>query len=345
MNGDWAVNFLDAAHHILKQSGKPLHYAEITKRALASNILDTKGQTPAATMGSRLYVDTKRPNSRFKRVGRNFFALADIEQNTISQQISVINEDTRNRLRKRLMEMPPDRFEALIGELLIALGFEEDKLQVTAYSGDGGIDVRGILNAGNITEVNAAVQVKRWKGNIQAPIVQALRGSLVVHEQGIIITTSKFSKGAIQEAQAPGKARISLVDGEQLLELLMTHKIGVKSEAHTVYSLDEDWWSGIAATTDGNGTEEISPVSIQDTDEIDPHIGYPVRIQATAHGQVFWAELLDAGGRVRYNGTEYSSPSSAGKAATAWKACNGWSLWRYQQPTTEEWRLIQELRA
>lgn len=342
------MNFLDAAYQVLKQAGTPLHYVEITNRALLEKILDTKGQTPEATMGARLYVDTKRPSSRFKRVGRNFFTLADTQPPTIGQDISVINEQTRNELRTRLMHMPPDRFEAFIGELLLALGFEENKLQVTTYTGDGGIDVRGVLNAGNITEVNAAVQVKRWKNNIQAPVVQSLRGSLVVHEQGIIITTSKFSKGAIAEAQAPGKARISLVDGEQLLELLMEHRIGVKAEAYTVYSLDQDWWGGIASASQTNEAELIA-VSDETEDKngtlLRPDISYPLQIQAIVHGQPIAAELINADGYVWFNHAEYRSPSSAGKAATGWKACNGWSLWRYQHPTTSEWRLIHELRV
>lgn len=245
------------------------------------------------------------------------------------------------------MHMPPDRFEALTGELLLALGFEENKLQVTTYSGDAGIDVRGVLNAGNITEVNAAVQVKRWKNNIQAPVVQSLRGSLVVHEQGIIMTTSKFSKDAIAEAHALGKARISLVDGEQLLDLLMDHKIGVKAEAYTVYALDQDWWGGIASASQSNEAELIA-VSDETADKLGPalrtDISYPLQIQAVVHGQTIVAELINADGYVCFNHVEYTSLSSAGKAATGWKACNGWSLWRYQHPATTEWRLIQELR-
>ncbi len=209
------MNFLDAAFRILSESNTPLHYTEITARALDASILDTKGQTPDASMGSRLYVDTKRSNSRFRRVSRGVFTLTEVASSDISQRITTINRQTQSTLRKRLMEMSAKRFEGLIAELLLALGFEEDKIEITPFGNDGGVDVRGILNASDITEVNAAVQAKRWKGNVHAPVVQALRGSLVVHEQGIIITTSKFSKGAIAEAQAPGKARISLVVHQQ----------------------------------------------------------------------------------------------------------------------------------
>ena len=61
------MNFLDAACQILKEVGKPLHYTDITQRALSQKLIAPKGQTPGATMGSRLYVDTKKENTRFKR--------------------------------------------------------------------------------------------------------------------------------------------------------------------------------------------------------------------------------------------------------------------------------------
>jgi hypothetical protein len=106
--------------------------------------------------------------------------------------------------------------------------------------------VRGVLRAGGIAEFDAAVQVKRYKKNVQAPTVCELRGWLVVHEQGIIITTSAFSKGAQAEAVEPGKTRISLIGCEQLLELLIQYGIGVTEELHTVLALDEEWWGEVA---------------------------------------------------------------------------------------------------
>jgi len=330
------MNFLDAAYKILTEAKEPLHYTEITARALDAGILDTKGQTPDASMGSRLYVDTKRPNSRFRRVSRSVFALAEVASSDISQRITTINRQTRNTLRKRLMAMPPERFEGLVAELLLALGFEEDTIAITPFGNDGGVDVRGVLNAAGITEVNAAVQAKRWKYNVQAPVVQALRGSLVVHEQGIVITTSKFSKGAQIEAQAPGKVRISLIDGEQLLDLLIEHRIGVTAEQHTVYSLDDEWWGDVAEETEALITTAKHVPK--------PKVNYPVKITATAHGQTYEAELLDEGGHVKFNETSYQSPSGAGQAAADWKSCNGWTFWKYFNEKSGAWRPIQEIR-
>lgn len=137
------MNFLDAAFEILKQADKPLRYTEITAWAQAAKLLSTKGQTPEATMGSRLYVDAKRPNSRFQQVSRGVFTLKEAPSSEISQRIDAINRKTRSDLQKRLMEMTPARFELLIGELLQALGFEEEKIRVTGRSGDGSIDGSG----------------------------------------------------------------------------------------------------------------------------------------------------------------------------------------------------------
>ncbi len=329
------MNFLDAAYQVLQQANKPLHYTEVASRALTANILDTQGQTPEATMGSRLYVDTKRPGSRFRRVSRGVFDLAETHPTGIAQRIDNLNQQTRSTLHKRLLKMPPDRFEVLVSQLLTALGFEEETIEVTSYGSDGGIDVRGVLNAAGITKINAAVQAKRWKRNIQAPAIQNLRGALKVDEQGVFITTSKFSKGAITEAEALGKTPISLIHGEKLVKLLIQHEIGVATERHLVHTLDEEWWGDVA----GEAEPESLPASPSR-----PIVTYPLPIRAETKKGQYEAELLDASGRVRYSGTEYQSPSGAGQAASGWKSCNGWTFWRYQHPETGEWRAINELR-
>ena len=61
------MQFKDAAYVILKEAGEPLHYNEITERALSKGILVTSGQTPNASMGALLYTDTLKENSRFRR--------------------------------------------------------------------------------------------------------------------------------------------------------------------------------------------------------------------------------------------------------------------------------------
>src|SRR5690606_965365 len=113
-------------------------------------------------------------------------------------------------LHEKLHKIDPTEFEELVGQLLVALGFTD--VTVTTRQNDGGIDVRGTLVVGDVIRTRMAVQVKRWKANIQTPTVQQVRGSLGSHEQGLIITTSDFSPGARLEAERPDATPVGLMD-------------------------------------------------------------------------------------------------------------------------------------
>jgi len=272
------MTYLEAAYHILTQAGAPLHYVEITRRALAQGLITPTGETPEATMGSRLYTDTLDEASRFARNGRGRFELVQWQPSGIDQQVQQINENTRSQLRELLHTMSPERFEALITELLIQMGFAENTVTVTPYSNDGGIDVVGVYRAAGLTEVNAAVQVKRWKRNVQAPTVTQLRGSLQVHQQGIIITTSDFSSGARSEASAPNKTRIGLINGAELLDLLIKHKVGVVEKNLKVISLDDEWWGELLAT---ESTPVAAPLVL--SPPLDPSYDLDNEAEPTGH--------------------------------------------------------------
>ncbi|MCS6844126.1 MAG: restriction endonuclease [Caldilineales bacterium] len=250
------MTYLDAAYTILKTAGQPLRYEEITERAVARGLISPQGPTPDATMASRLYTDTLQEGSRFVRAGKGTFGLAEWRPKGIDAHAAEINTATRQRLRELVLAMPPERFEVLIRELLIRMGFDENTVQVTPYSGDGGIDVTGVYRAAGLTEVNAAVQVKRWKGSVGAPTVTQLRGSLQVHQQGIIITTGDFSKAARAEAAAANKTRIGLINGDELIELLVKHQVGVVKRTLEVTALDDEYWGELGPDEQ---SEKVSP--------------------------------------------------------------------------------------
>ncbi|MDQ3816797.1 MAG: restriction endonuclease, partial [Acidobacteriota bacterium] len=115
--------------------------------------------------------------------------------------------------------------------------FEE--VAVTARSGDGGIDVRGTMVVGDVIRTRMAVQVKRWKNNIQSPTIQQVRGSLGTHEQGLIITTSDFSSGARTEAERANAIPVALMNGDQLIELLIENDIYVRRTSYDLIEIDE----------------------------------------------------------------------------------------------------------
>jgi restriction system protein len=244
------MQFKDAAYEILKEAGKPLHYNEITDLALQKGILETAGQTPHATMGALLYTDTLKENSRFRRGDeKGTFALQVAAPKGIKQQIDAIQKQVRQELRKHLLKMHPQKFEELIRSLLEEMGFDE--AETTSYSNDKGVDVRGILRTNPLSTTKVAIQAKRWVGNVGAGVVRDLRGSLRVAdaEQGLIITPSDFTPEARNESQSTGKTPITLINGFQLVDLLIQYQVGVKQEQYTVPSIDAEYWSEVLGVT------------------------------------------------------------------------------------------------
>ncbi len=194
-------------------------------------------------MYAQLFSEIRRKEQRgeqprFFRQARGFFGLTRWVETGLGREIEEHNAAVRKALRERLWTMNPGEFEALIAVLLATIGFEE--VNVTPLGGDGGIDVRGTLVAGDVIRTRMAVQVKRWRQNVQAPVVQQVRGALGAHEQGLIITTSDFGKGAREEAARPDATPVALMNGAQLVDLLVANNVGIRRVSHDLIELDEE---------------------------------------------------------------------------------------------------------
>lgn len=251
------LSFTNAAEKILAKFGnkQPMHYRDITKKALEFNLLDTKGKTPEATMYAQILTEINRTKKRgkqprFVQHGKGYVSLSQWMGRGLAFEIEKHNLEICKKLHKKLFALKPAEFEELIAQLLAEMGFEE--IEVTKRSNDGGIDVRGLLVVGEVIKILMAVQAKRWKkgNNIQKPIVQQVRGSLGAHEQGLIITTSDFSPGAKNEALRPDAVPVALMNGEELVALLVEHKIGVTLQTHNLLELSENQ-SHITPTASG----------------------------------------------------------------------------------------------
>lgn len=236
------MSFLDAAEHVLRQygSGAEMHYQEITRLALAEGLIHTAGKTPEITLNSAVSTDMRRREDRgeaprFVRSKGGMFGLAQVPDD-VRHLMDERNREVRARLLERAKEASAGDFEESIANLLNAMGFAD--VERTPLGGDGGIDVRGTLVVGDVVSVRMAVQAKRWQTNVPAPVVQQVRGSLGAHEQGLIITTSDFSKGAREEAQRADAAPVALMNGEQLAALLARYGMGARRERHELLTLE-----------------------------------------------------------------------------------------------------------
>src|SRR5215510_14561413 len=71
-----AMTFLEAALDILRREGKPLHYKELTERAMGKKLLTFVGRTPEVTMQTQLTAAVKKaPGNPFVRVKPGVFGL------------------------------------------------------------------------------------------------------------------------------------------------------------------------------------------------------------------------------------------------------------------------------
>lgn len=72
------MDFKAAAREVLREVGRPLHYADITEIALQSGYLESRGRTPQNTMRARLSVDVRdNPRSPFVQTAPGVYGLRD----------------------------------------------------------------------------------------------------------------------------------------------------------------------------------------------------------------------------------------------------------------------------
>jgi 5-methylcytosine-specific restriction protein A len=138
------------------------------------------------------------------------------------------NNQLVESIRRKLLAYTPEQFEHVIKDLLIETGFE--RVEVTKYSQDGGIDVNA--RPGRVSwplcHLLVQVQAKRWLHTVGRKEVAELRGSLAPHAVGCIMTTSHFSRAAITESTDLGKIPINLIDGYQLGDLVNFLKLTLR---------------------------------------------------------------------------------------------------------------------
>ncbi len=122
-------------------------------------------------------------------------------------------------------------------------GSHRDAARAVGQTDDEGID--GIIDEDRLNLDTIYVQAKRWEHVVGRPEIQKFVGALMGKrsKKGVFITTSSFSKEAVDYVSKID-AKIVLIDGERLAELMMDYNVGVKTV--TTYQLkrvDSDYFS------------------------------------------------------------------------------------------------------
>jgi restriction system protein len=150
-----------------------------------------------------------------------------------------------SELRAKLAIVNPFRFEKVVLDLLVAMGYggsRKEAAAVTQKTGDEGID--GVINEDRLGLDVIYVQAKRWKANVGRAEIQGFVGALAGKKasKGVFITTSEFHENA-REYAAGLHQKVILIDGSRLAELMIEHGIGVAEEhAYSVKKIDSDYF-------------------------------------------------------------------------------------------------------
>lgn len=148
-------------------------------------------------------------------------------------------------LLEQIMLAPPDFFEQLVVEVLVAMGYGgtlQDAGQAIGKSGDGGID--GVIKEDRLGLDSIFIQAKRWTNNVQTPEIQKFAGALLGRgaNRGVFITASDFSPGArayVNQIQT----KIVLINGQELADLMIEYGVGVIDEqTYRVKRIDPEYF-------------------------------------------------------------------------------------------------------
>lgn len=254
---------LDAVEEVLNGNSRrtPMHYEEIAKRALDAGLIVSGAKNPAQSLYSAVCKDVKKGNSRFRIDGRTGkISLVAWQGADVLQSIDEHNESVRKRICSLLEGMSGRQFEKFVADILLpGMGFED--CSATQLSHDKGIDARGRFAIMDTVYVNVGVQVKGGKARKISPKdIQALRGALNPQEQGLFITTGKFTGEAQEEAEVSDgtKSHISLIDGERLVDILVELAMsggdaGIQIEARQMLILDASFFKDYGKAESAQG--------------------------------------------------------------------------------------------
>jgi len=151
-----------------------------------------------------------------------------------------------DELRERLQAMTPSRFEWLVEQLVVKLGYGSSSDEVAYALRGGGPDegVDGVIKEDRLGLGQIYLQAKRWRNPVGRPSIQAFVGAMHGRAQkGVFITTGEFSGEALKYAETLHGLRLRLIDGNELASLMVDCGLGVSEErVYRTWRIDGDFF-------------------------------------------------------------------------------------------------------
>lgn len=252
----WSVTYLSKAKAVERpQRG----HVQITQRGrdLLAGTAEIRNTALEQFPEYREFYDkyrTSKAKARFVGVAEQPATLVGTgdEEESPDDLIARAEADARSVLAAEMLDkvraIHPTAFEHLVLKLLSAMGYG-GRLGETTHTGqtnDKGLD--GVITEDKLGLDRIYVQAKRYgDGNAVSPEqIRAFLGAMMGKgDRGVFLTASTFTKGA-REAAINVPARIVLVDGEELVELMIDHGVGVEPiRVATLHRVNEDFFDAL----------------------------------------------------------------------------------------------------
>ena len=157
----------------------------------------------------------------------------------------LIRSGLATELLETLQKVDPKRFEQIVIDLLVTMGYggnRADAGKAIGKTGDEGID--GVIKEDRLGLGIIYVQAKRREQVIGRPELQKFAGALAGQHatKGIFITTSSFTNEALSYA-ASLAIKVVLLDGLAVTNLMIDHGVGVTTQSvYEVKRVDSDYF-------------------------------------------------------------------------------------------------------
>lgn len=244
----WALTYLSQAGLVARPNRGQVVITGDGQAALAANPTRVDMKTLEAYPAYLDFRDRTREKTATTATPAEVEAIEATPSDLVEQALSTNRAAVEGEVLQAALALSPTGFEDLVIRLLERMGYgKAGSVERTSASGDAGVD--GIISQDPLGLDRIYVQAKRYAEDrtIDRPKIHEFAGALLGKQgdRGVFITTSRFSAGAIQEAERIN-ARIELIDGRRLAELLVAYGVGVQAdETVTLYRLDEDFFESL----------------------------------------------------------------------------------------------------
>jgi len=197
-------------------------------------------------------VDKREPTRKTKNTTECDSTANSTPQEDLYASSAKIRNSVYEEIIDVILSKSPREFEKLVVTLLQRMGYGgevKSAAEVTQYSNDKGID--GIIKEDILGLGRIYIQAKRYarENSIGREEIQKFVGALAVAQsnKGVFITTSSYSKGAVQYAEnLNGATALVLIDGKQLAEYIYEYNLGMQIEQTIeIKKLDSDYWDSM----------------------------------------------------------------------------------------------------